>query len=140
MKKCVKLIAGLLTAMVMMVANVGNVMAATYSWDMIKNPGSNASTDLVVMPLYKGRIYFGVTDMSATCSYYVAICHSTYSDRCYVDNSTRCAKVSAAGAECGFYLTYTVNGLLYDDVYLSTYLEHNGTIGDRISSYGTIRY
>ena len=115
-------------------------MAASYSWVMNKNPGSSASTDLVVMPLYKGKIYFGVTEMSGTCPYYVAICHSTFSDRCYVNNSTRSAKVSVPGAECGFYLNYTAKGLLYDDVYLSTYLDHNGTTGDHITSYGTIRY
>lgn len=140
MKKCVKLIAGLLMAMVMMVTNVGSVMAASYSWDMNKNPGSSASTDIVTMPFYKGEIYFRVESISGTCPYYAAVCHSKYPNKYYVDNNTQSAMVSVSGATYGFYLEYTVWGILEQTVILETYIDHNGTTGDRISCYGTVYY
>lgn len=94
MKKLMKnILAGVLVLGTVFLG-ASKVNAATYNWSITKNPGSEYASDIVTIPVYKGRIYFNVNGLSGNCSCLIAKCESLNSKESVVNNSLKCIRVT----------------------------------------------
>lgn len=116
------------------------VNAATYNWSVIKNPGSNSSSDIVKIPVYKGRIYFNVKELNGNCSCLIAKCEGLNSNECIVNNSLKCVRVTKPNASDSFTLKYFNNSEKKDSTKLLVTLDHNASTGTLLRSNGTITF
>ena len=140
MKKLMKnIIAGILVLGTVFLG-ASKVNAATYNWSITKNPGSEYASDIVTIPVYKGRIYFNVKGLSGDCSCLIAKCESLNSKECVVDNSLKCVRVTKPNASDSFTLIYYNGSEKKRTTKLRVSLDHNASIGTMLRSNGTITF
>lgn len=140
MKKLMKnIIAGILVLGTIFLGT-SKVNAATHYWSIMKNPGSEYASDIVTIPVYKGRIYFNVKGLSGDCSCLIAKCESLNSKECVVDNSLKCVRVTKPNASDSFTLIYYNGSEKKRTTKLLVSLDHNASIGTMLRSNGTITF
>lgn len=105
-----------------------------------ENPGSEYASDIVTIPVYKGRIYFNVKGLSGDCSCLIAKCESLNSKECVVDNSLKCVRVTKPNASDSFTLKYYNGSEKKRTTKLLVSLDHNASIGTMLRSNGTITF
>ncbi len=142
MKKNVnRIMSMILVVMVMIVATKQNILAATYAWSSVKNPGTTGSTITdITMPLYKGKITFKVNDLSGNCSCLYAQVASRYEMYGYINTSSKDVKITLEGGEQGFYMLFTESGLRQDDMFFRCSMVHNASIGELVTASGVLSY
>lgn len=116
------------------------VNAATYNWSVTKNPGVSYASDIVTIPVYKGRIYFNVKGLSGDCSCLIAKCSSLNSKECDVNNSLKCVRVTKPNASDSFTLKYYNGSEKKSNTKLLVSFDHNATIDKMLRSNGTITF
>lgn len=140
MKKLMKnIIAGILVLGTIFLGT-SKVNAATHYWSITKNSGSEYASDIVTIPVYKGRIYFNVKGLSGDCSCLIAKCESLNSKECVVDNSLKCVRVTKPNASDSFTLIYYNGSEKKRTTKLLVSLDHNASIGTMLRSNGTITF
>lgn len=140
MKKLIKnVLAGILVLGTVFLG-ASKVNAATHYWSITKNPGSEYASDIVTIPVYKGRIYFNVKGLSGDCSCLIAKCESLNSKECVVDNSLKCVRVTKPNASDSFTLKYYNDSEKNRTTKLLVILDHNASIGTMLRSNGTITF
>ncbi len=140
MKKLMKNIIASILVLGIVFLGASKVNAATFNWSITKNPGSEYASDIVTIPVYKGRIYFNVKGLSGDCSCLIAKCESLNSKECVVDNSLKCVRVTKPNASDSFTLKYYNGSEKKDTTNLLVSLDHNASIGTMLRSNGTITF
>lgn len=140
MKKLMKNIIASILVLGIVFLGASKVNAATFNWSITKNPGSEYASDIVTIPVYKGRIYFNVKGLSGDCSCLIAKCESLNSKECVVDNSLKCVRVTKPNASDSFTLKYYNGSEKKDTTNLLVILDHNASIGTMLRSNGTITF
>lgn len=138
MKKLMKNIIASILVLGIVFLGASKVNAATFNWSITKNPGSEYASDIVTIPVYKGRIYFNVKGLSGDCSCLIAKCESLNSKECVVDNSLKCVRVTKPNASDSFTLIYYNGSEKKRTTKLLVSLDHNASIGTMLRSNGTI--
>lgn len=140
MKKLMKnILAGVLVLGTVFLG-ASKVNAATYNWSITKNPGSEYASDIVTIPVYKGRIYFNVNGLSGNCSCLIAKCESLNSKESVVNNSLKCIRVTKPNASDSFTLKYYNGSEKKSTTKLYVSLDHNASIGTLLRTNGTITF
>ena len=141
MKKSIRIIAMLMAVMMMTIITVENVSAETFSWNSVKSPGStDAGTDIIKMPLYKGQITFTVTNLNGNCTCLIARTDSTKENYYYVNNSLKSVMLTEVGGEAVFTMKFTTSGLKQEYMYLNCYVVQDASIGELVYGSGTLYY
>lgn len=140
MKKLMKNIIASILVLGIVFLGASKVNAATFNWSITKNPGSEYASDIVTIPVYKGRIYFNVKGLSGDCSCLIAKCESLNPKECVVDNSLKCVRVTKPNASDSFTLKYYNGSEKKDTTNLLVILDHNASIGTMLRSNGTITF
>lgn len=141
MKKNIRMIAALVIAMIMIMTTVESASAATFSWSSTKTPGyTSATSTLIKMPLYKGKITFKVTSLSGNCSCLLGQVVSAKPNYCYVNTSSKSVMITKVGGEQAFNMGFTYVGLMQEYMYLSCSVVQNASIGELVYGSGTLSY
>lgn len=135
-----RIVAILMFMLTVVMSSQKSVWAASYPWNVTKNPGTERAYTSVGMPLYKGEITYTVTLLSGNCSYLLGKCESAKENYYYVDNSNQCVMVTEVGGEDSFYMKFINGGESLSHMFFHCSVEHNAEIDERVSGMGTLSY
>lgn len=140
MKKSIKYIVTLVLTMIMIVGTMKSTFAETFNWIAVKTPGNTGASDLVDIPLYKGKMTFKVTGLSGNCSYLLGKCTTSSNYYYYINNASKSVMISKVNGEQSFYMAFDHDGDRKQIMTLVCSVEHNASVGDLVSARGIIYY
>lgn len=149
MKKSIKMMVVLALALIMGFVSQEDVFAAnkatgaiTYSWQIMKMPGSTNVTTKVYLPYWENDIIYELDSLTGTCTYVVARCEADpVDDAYYTINNSLSGFEHTKPANETFRIKYTTWGILNKrEVTLVMSIKHysSNLINETLTSTGTV--